>query len=80
METILCVFFLAYFLLGYEDGLFLDRVLEILETHDPSDPLFLVWTPHNVHQPLQVPDAYLKKFDFITGISLFSHFTLVHFV
>ena len=49
----------------YVDDLFLRRVLDIIAAHDPSRPLFLSWTPHGVHTPLEVPQAYLDKFAFI---------------
>ena len=50
---------------NYEDGLFKERVLDIIRNHDPSTPLFLYYAPHIVHTPYQVPDRYLKKFNFI---------------
>ena len=49
----------------YEEALFRDRLLQIVSNHDPSTPLFLYYAPHIVHVPYQVPDQYLKKFDFI---------------
>jgi arylsulfatase I/J len=49
----------------FEDVLFTDRVVEILNTHDARDPLFLFWSMHLVHMPLQVPQAYLDQFNFI---------------
>ena len=49
----------------YEEALFRDRLLQIVSNHDPSTPLFLYYAPHIVHMPYQVPDKYLKKFDFI---------------
>ena len=50
---------------NYEESLFKDRLLEIITSHDPSEPLFLYYAPHIVHMPYQVPEKYLKKFDFI---------------
>ena len=50
---------------NYEESLFKDRLLEIITNHDPSEPLFLYYAPHIVHAPYQVPERYLKKFDFI---------------
>lgn len=50
---------------NYEEGLFKQRILQIIEKHDPSTPLFLYYAAHIVHRPYQVPDDYLKKFDFI---------------
>ena len=49
----------------YEEGLFKERILKIINDHDKSTPLFLYYAAHIVHKPYQVPDSYLKKFDFI---------------
>ena len=49
----------------YEEGLFIERVLQIINEHDPSVPLFLYYAPHIVHMPYEVPDKYLKMFSFI---------------
>lgn len=49
----------------YVDDIFLQRVLDIIAAHDPATPLFLSWTPHGVHSPLEVPQAFLDKFSFI---------------
>ena len=47
----------------YEEDLFEDQVISILKAYadnprnnpdNPDNPLFLVWTPHLVHMPLQV--------------------------
>ena len=50
---------------NYEEGLFKERLLDILSKHDPSTPLFLYYAPNIVHKPYQVPDEYLSKFSFI---------------
>ena len=50
---------------GYEDALFKERLLQVVSNHDTSIPLFLYYAPHIVHGPLEVPDDYLHKFDFI---------------
>jgi hypothetical protein len=46
---------------GYEDSLFEQHVLKVVEDHDPSVPLFLFYAPHIVHAPLQVPRHYYEK-------------------
>lgn len=46
----------------YEEALFTERVKEVIHDHDTDDPLFLFWSMHLVHMPLQVPEAYLAKF------------------
>lgn len=50
---------------NYEEGLFKEQVLSIIDQHDSSTPLFLYYAAHIVHKPYQVPDSYLDKFKFI---------------
>ena len=50
---------------GYEEHLFAMHLMDVVNSHDPSTPLFLYYAPHIVHTPLQVPDDYLNKFSFI---------------
>ena len=52
----------------YEEFKFKQRNLEIINGHDASDadaPLFLCYTSHIVHEPLQVPVETWNEFDFI---------------
>ena len=50
---------------GYEEALFRDHVLNVINNHDPSTPLFLYYAPQIVHTPIQVPARYVAKFSFI---------------
>ena len=50
---------------AYEEELFTQHSLQLLEQHDPQIPLFLVHAFHLVHTPLQVPDEYVQRFAFI---------------
>ena len=50
---------------NYEEGLFTERVLEVVSNHDQTKPLFLYYAPHIVHTPLEVPDRYVNMFSFI---------------
>ena len=50
---------------NYEDALFAERLMKVVENHDPSIPLFLYYAPHIAHAPLEVPDRYAQKFSFI---------------
>jgi len=50
----------------YEEHLFKERVLSIIQSHDASkaeNPLFLFYSFHLLHTPLQVPKIWLKKLD-----------------
>lgn len=49
----------------FQDDAFAARVLDIISAHDPTTPLFFFFSPHSVHVPLQVPQAFLNKFDFV---------------
>eukprot|EP01006_Ploeotia_vitrea_P006676 TRINITY_DN14375_c0_g1_i1.p1 TRINITY_DN14375_c0_g1~~TRINITY_DN14375_c0_g1_i1.p1 ORF type:complete len:553 (-),score=61.32 TRINITY_DN14375_c0_g1_i1:1318-2976(-) len=49
----------------YEDLLFFEAVRNIIGTHNPTQPLFLFYAPHSIHQPLEVPQAYYDKFDYV---------------
>jgi len=51
---------------GHEEDLFRERMTHIISNHDPSEPLFLTYASKLVHYPLQAPEAYQKKFAFIT--------------
>ena len=60
---------------GYEEYKFEQHVLAVIEAHDASSPLFLNYDFHIVHEPMQVPDVYLAKFDFIANSSCGDHKT-----
>jgi arylsulfatase I/J len=47
----------------YEEHLFKQRGLQVIQEHDPSEPLFLFYAFHLLHTPLQVPMAYLRRVD-----------------
>jgi len=47
----------------YEEAMLKQRALQIIQEHDTSSPLFLFFSTHLLHTPLQIPDSYLKKMD-----------------
>ena len=49
----------------YEEALFKEHLFDVVSKHDPSTPLFLYYTPHIVHAPLEVPQNYENMFSFI---------------
>jgi len=45
----------------YEDALFEERVLSIIDNHNLTDtdrPMFMFYSPHIVHEPLQIPEYW----------------------
>lgn len=44
---------------------YVKRVKEIVEYHDPEQPLFVYMAFQNVHNPIQAPEEYVHKYDFI---------------
>ena len=58
----------------YEDTVFTNYIMGVIEGHAESEaaaaaptPLFVCWTPHTIHSPLEVPATYLSAFDFTGG-------------
>jgi hypothetical protein len=49
------------------------QVLDTIAAHDASTPLFLFWAPHIVHTPLQLPQPFIDKFDFIADTDKPTH-------
>ena len=65
----------------YEDDLFTNTVLNIIEQHDPElQPLFLMWAPHLVHAPLEVPQTALDLFAFIEDDTRRKYAAMVYYV
>ena len=53
---------------AYEEELFSSHLLRAVQNYSASgtaDPLFLMYAPHLVHSPYQIPANWLAKFDFI---------------
>jgi arylsulfatase I/J len=49
----------------YEDDRVANFTLATLAPHDPSTPLFMYLTWHNNHEPLEVPQVQLDKFEYV---------------
>lgn len=65
---------------GYEELIFRDRMVEILRSHDLSQPLFLNYDSKVAHYPLQVPQAYQDKFAFIEDDNRRVYHAMVNFL
>ncbi|XP_053381274.1 arylsulfatase B-like [Mercenaria mercenaria] len=46
----------------YSTHLFADKVIDIIEKHDNSKPLFVYLPFQAVHAPLQVPEEYMRQY------------------
>ena len=53
---------------AYEEELFLENTMTILNRHDPREPLFLFHAFHQIHTPLQVPAAWEQSFNFLPNV------------
>ena len=51
----------------YEEKIFVDRVLQVVDEHPVDVPLFLNYDSHIVHSPLQAPGGLFHTFDFMTN-------------
>ncbi|XP_074649767.1 arylsulfatase B-like [Tubulanus polymorphus] len=49
----------------YGTDVFAERAVDIVRSHDRSKPLFLYLPFQNVHGPVQVPEAYEKKYEHV---------------
>lgn len=47
----------------YEEALLNSYALKVIQKHDPHVPLFLFYSFHLLHTPLQIPNSYLEKLD-----------------
>lgn len=51
----------------YEEVLFKNRVVKAIKERPANKPLFIVWAPHLVHLPYQIPWKWLQKWSHIQG-------------
>ena len=49
----------------YEEGLFKEQVVNIINSHDPETSLFMYYATHAPHDPYEVPESYWNRYSFI---------------
>jgi len=64
----------------YEDDLFTTSIVSTIKAHDPSVPFFSYIAFHNVHAPLEVPDAQLASFAWIPDLNRRKYAAMVNYM
>ena len=64
----------------YEEALFKGHVLDVINNHDTSTPLFLYYAAHIVHGPLEVPENYLDMYNFIDDATRQKYHAMVKYL
>eukprot|EP00602_Paraphysomonas_sp_CaronLab_P009079 CAMPEP_0185026322 /NCGR_PEP_ID=MMETSP1103-20130426/10261_1 /TAXON_ID=36769 /ORGANISM="Paraphysomonas bandaiensis, Strain Caron Lab Isolate" /LENGTH=435 /DNA_ID=CAMNT_0027559857 /DNA_START=483 /DNA_END=1790 /DNA_ORIENTATION=+ len=49
----------------FEEDILMDEVQRVIRSHDTSTPLFMFYSMHLVHMPLQIKEQLLEEFNFI---------------
>ena len=65
---------------GYEEFIFRHRMLDILNNHDQSVPLFLQYDSKVAHYPLQAPPTYQDKHKDIDQINRRVYWSMISFL
>ncbi|XP_070551019.1 arylsulfatase B-like [Ptychodera flava] len=52
----------------YSAELFAEKAANYVANHDKNEPMFMYLSLQSVHGPLQVPDKYLDRFNFVSNI------------
>eukprot|EP01061_Rhynchopus_euleeides_P001316 TRINITY_DN10936_c0_g1_i1.p1 TRINITY_DN10936_c0_g1~~TRINITY_DN10936_c0_g1_i1.p1 ORF type:complete len:546 (+),score=159.94 TRINITY_DN10936_c0_g1_i1:122-1759(+) len=64
----------------YEELIFRDRMLDILHSHNVSQPLFLQYDSKVAHYPLETPPGYQEMFASIEQVNRRVYFAMVRFL
>ena len=54
----------------YEEEILRERAVKVVKLHDTKDPLFLFYSSHLIHTPLQIPRWYHEKVTNLTNEKL----------
>ena len=57
----------------FEEAMFNQYALRIIREHDRHKPLFLFYSFHLLHTPLQIPESYLHEIDSLVARSGVPH-------
>lgn len=65
---------------AYEEAIFRDHTIDIINQHNVSEPLFMVHAFHVLHTPLQVPEDYRQQFAFINDTQRQNYSAMVKYM
>merc|ERR1719433_1236933 len=65
---------------AYEEEIFTSNTLDVIERHNPEEPLFLFHAFHQIHTPLEVPPGWLPQFAFLKDKNRRHYAAMVHYM
>mmetsp|Transcript_134114 Transcript_134114/g.267624 ORF Transcript_134114/g.267624 Transcript_134114/m.267624 type:complete len:539 (+) Transcript_134114:63-1679(+) len=65
---------------AYEEEIFTSNTLDVIERHNPEEPLFLFHAFHQIHTPLEVPPGWLPQFSFLKQKHRRNYAAMVHYM
>lgn len=65
---------------AYEEEIFTANTLDMLDRHNPKEPLFLFHAFHQIHTPLEVPAGWLPQFSFLKNKDQQKYAAMVHYM
>lgn len=65
---------------AYEEEIFTANTLDVLDRHNPKEPLFLFHAFHQIHTPLELPEGWLKQFSFLKDKDQQKYAAMVHYM
>jgi len=65
---------------AYEEEIFTANTLDVIQRHNPEEPLFLFHAFHQIHTPLEVPPGWLPQFAFLKNKARRHYAAMVHYM